>query len=169
MNYRILVLIFLIRLAAVPSLFAAGDYLGGDIVLGGAGPKQITQVTVMITEIPTAAVPLQPAGNTGSVSVTTSPPGAVVLVDGVQRGVSPVTIPGIVPGKHALFIRMDGYADYTAPIVVQAGQTLMYSATLSPASTPLPALPAATRTPGFGAALGLAALGAALCVRKSFR
>ncbi len=168
MKNTILILIVLVCLAAVPLVTAAGDYMGGDIVLGGSGPKQITQVTGTGTVATTAAVPVQPT--TGSLSVTTSPPGAAVFLDGVQKGISPVTIPGIVPGRHALFIKMDGYADYTEPITVQVGQTLMYSATLSlPGTAAATPAPIRTKAPGFEAACGLAALGAVLCIRKITR
>jgi hypothetical protein len=103
---------------------------------------------------------------TGSLSVTTTPAGATVYLDGVQRGISPTSIPGLAPGDHTLLLKLAGYEDLTAPVTITAGQTQAYTTALSPAATPLPALPAATRTPGFGAVPGIMATGALLFVRK---
>jgi hypothetical protein len=169
MNYRIPVLVFLFCMAAVPAMIAS-DYMGGDIVLGGAGPKQITQVTLVITEATTAPVPVQSLPSTGSLSVTTSPAGATVSIDGVQRGVSPATIPGLSAGSHTVLLKLGGYQDLSAPVTIVAGQTQTLTSTLSPAagSAAAPA-PIPTKSPGFEAVFGLAALGAALLAKKISR
>ena len=92
MNYRILLLVFLLCLTAGPVLAAStGDYMGSGIQLGGSG-NQITQVT---TTAPSAAsVTVLPAATAipGSLSVTTTPSGATIFIDNVQRGISPATI-----------------------------------------------------------------------------
>jgi hypothetical protein len=171
MNYRNLLLVFLLCTAAVPAMIADSNYMGGDIVLGGAGPRQVTQVTLAITEATTAAVPVQAQQATGSLSVTTSPAGATIIIDGTQRGVSPATIPGLSAGSHALLLKMNGYQDLSAPITVTAGQTQTYTTGLSPVATAAAATPALPRnkTPGFEAFFGIAALGAVLVIRKSTR
>jgi hypothetical protein len=171
MNYRILFLAFLICMAAVPAMTADSNYMGGDIVLGGAGPRQVTQVTLVLTDPTTAAIPVQAQASTGSLSVATSPAGATIAIDGVQRGISPATIPGLSAGSHTVLLKLDGYQEVSVPVTINAGQTLTYTTTLSPASTAAAAAPASQqkKSPGFEAALGLAALGAVLCVRKSVR
>ena len=171
MNYRILLLVFLLCIAAVPVMTADSNYMGGDVVLGGAGPKQITQVTSVITEATTAAVPVQAQTSTGSLSVVTSPAGATIIIDDVQRGISPATIPGLSAGSHTLLLKLNGYQDLSAPVTISAGQTQTYTAGLSPAGSAAAGKPAPiqTKSPGFEAAMGLAALGAVLCIRKSFR
>ena len=170
MNYRILFLVFLICMAVVPAMTADSNYMGGDIVLGGAGPKQITQVSLVITEATTAPVPIQAQQSTGSLSVATSPAGATIVIDGVQRGVSPATIPGLSAGSHTLLVKMTGYADFTAPVTITAGQTQTSTATLSPAagSAAAPA-PIQTKSPGFEAIFGIAALGAVFLIKKISR
>jgi hypothetical protein len=170
MNYRILILVFLLCIAAVPAMTADSNYMGGDVVLGGAGPKQITQVTVVITEVTTAAVPVQALAPTGSLSVVTSPAGATIIIDDVQRGVSPATIPGLSAGSHTLLLKLNGYQDLSAPVTISAGQTQTYTTGLSPAVSAAAANPAPiqTKSPGFEAAIGFAALGAVLCIGKSF-
>src|SRR5205085_2792965 len=49
------------------------------------------------------APPAAPTG-TGTLSVNTNPPGAQVLIDGVSRGVTPLTVPLNV-GVHAMQLR----------------------------------------------------------------
>jgi len=165
MKFRVLLLVCLLCMAAVPAMTASGDYLGGGIQLGGSGTG-VTVATTAITQMTTATIPPTTLPVTGSLSVTTTPAGATVFIDGVQRGVSPTTIPGLAPGDHTLLLKLAGYEDLTAPVTITAGQTQAYTTALSPAVTPLPALPAATRTPGFGAVPGIMATGALLFVRK---
>lgn len=169
MNFRIPVLIFLLCMAAVPAMIADGNYMGGDIVLGGAGPKQLTQVTEANTPAATVAVPVQAQPVTGSLSVSTSPAGATIFIDGVQQGISPATIPGLAAGSHTLLLKLNGYQDLSAPVTVVAGQTATYTSGLSPVAAAATAAPVAPqkKAPGFEAALGLAALGAILCIRRS--
>jgi hypothetical protein len=170
MNYRIPVLVLLVCLAAVPALTADSNYMGGNVVLGGAGPRQITQVTPVSTETTTAPVPVQALAPSGSLSVTTSPAGAAVLVDGVQRGISPATIPGLLAGNHTVLLKREGYQDFSAPVTITAGQTQTLTTTLSPAAgTAAVPAPVPTKTPGFGMTAGLAALGAVLLMGKTIR
>lgn len=172
MNYRILLLAVLLCTAAVPAMSADSNYMGGDVVLGGAGPRQVTQVTLAITEATTAAIPVQAQQTTGSLSVTTSPAGATIIIDGTQSGVSPATIPGLSAGSHTLLLKLNGYQDISAPVTITAGQTQAYTTSLSPTAAAAAATPAAlpqNKTPGFEAAFGLAALGAVLVIRKSTR
>jgi hypothetical protein len=70
-----------------------------------------------------------------------------------------------------VLLKMDGYQDLSSPVTINAGQTLTYTTTLTPASTAAAVAPASQqkKSPGFEAALGLAALGAVLCIRKSSR
>ncbi len=50
--------------------------------------------------------PVKAAGNgpTGEIAVTTQPEGVRVLIDGREAGTSPVTIPGLAPGRHVVTI-----------------------------------------------------------------
>jgi len=59
---------------------------------------------------------------TGQLAVQSDPPGAKVLVDGVERGVAPVTISDLAPGDHKVELQSDGVsAKHT--VTVQAGGT----------------------------------------------
>lgn len=173
MNAKILLLVLMVCMATVPSLTASDNYAGGDIVLGGAGVKQVTQVTQAPTVAATAAPSLQPVAASGSLSVASSPSGATIYVDGVQRGITPATIPGLFAAGHTVLLKMDGYQDYSASVTISAGQTQTVSATLVQAAGAGPAAggaaPVKTKSPGFEAAFGLAAIGAVLCLHKGTR
>lgn len=94
--------------------------------------------------------------NTGALSVTTTPGGVSIFIDGVQRGVSPATIPGLTPGEHTLLLKLDGYTDLSTPVSITAGKTTEYTTGLAKAA----------KSPGFGAVFGLIALGAIFFIRK---
>jgi serine/threonine-protein kinase len=59
---------------------------------------------------------------TGQLAVQSDPPGAKVLVDGVERGVAPVTISDLTPGDHKVELQSDG-ASARHTVAVQAGGT----------------------------------------------
>jgi hypothetical protein len=63
---------------------------------------------------PVAVVPTD-----GTLIVTTNPPGAQLFIDGVERGVTPLTLP-VKPGTHSLELRGNG-APRLMPITVAAG------------------------------------------------
>jgi hypothetical protein len=141
-----------------------------------------TAIPVATPSIPAATLPAVvgsvPPGS-GSLSVTTTPAGASVYVDGVQRGVSPTTIPGLAAGSHTVLLKLSGYQDLSAPVSVTAGAVDSFSTGMTPlpaemttipvTTTGATALPAQTRSPGFGTAIGIAALGAILCLRAGSR
>jgi hypothetical protein len=51
---------------------------------------------------------LQADSSTGGLQIDTSPRGAVVAVDGVRRGVSPLSVPGLTPGDHVVSVTSGG-------------------------------------------------------------
>jgi hypothetical protein len=62
------------------------------------------------------------ASITGALSIATSPPGAMVQVDGVGRGVSPVEVSDLAPGNHAVSVTAGAWT-HTEPVAVAAGKT----------------------------------------------
>jgi hypothetical protein len=108
------------------------------------------QPTATGTIQPGQPVPV-PSEGYGSLSITTSPPGATVYVDGEMKGVTPATIPGLAAGKHSILLNLTGYSPLNTTIAINAGKTAEYSTGLS----------ASAKTPGFavfGAALSLGIL-----------
>jgi len=73
--------------------------------------------------------------STGTVSITTVPPGAQVAVDGQARGVTPLTV-ALPPGAHTLELRGNG-EPRTIPISVSAGQQIAQYVELGKAAATL--------------------------------
>ena len=97
---------------------------------------------------------LQP--KTGTLVVNSTPPGARVLLDGVDAGYSPVTLANISADNHTVTLEKDGYVPAALQVGITAGQVNPVEVSLDP----VPASP--TKTP---AAAGLVpALAGALCV-----
>ena len=67
------------------------------------------------------AATLQRVWHTGSLSVTSEPSGARVLVDGRPRGQTPLALGGLRPGSYEVEISLRGYATETRHVVVGAG------------------------------------------------
>jgi hypothetical protein len=71
---------------------------------------------------------------TGQLAVQSDPAGAKVLVDGVERGVAPVTIADLTPGDHKVELQSDG-ASAKHTVTVQAGGTASLVVPIGGAST----------------------------------
>jgi hypothetical protein len=101
-----------------------------------------TTATVNAGQIRTVSgtlIPLTPEPDqTGSLSLSSSPAGADVYIDGSYRGITPVTLSGVTTGSHAIIISQSGYTDYSTTVTVYAEQTRTVSVTLIPL-TPAPA------------------------------
>ena len=136
---------------AVRDLLVTGNSMTVNIALNPLG----TSTTVQ----PTTTGTVQPAGEFGSLSVTTSPAGARVYVDGEMKGVTPSTIPGLSAGKHTVLLSLPGYIDLNTTVIISAGKTAEYSTSLV----------APAKTPGFGviaALLSICTLMVAIKIRK---
>jgi hypothetical protein len=118
-----------------------------------------------------------PAGS-GSLSMITTPAGAAVYIDGVQRGISPATIPGLSAGGHTVLLKLDGYQDLSTPVMITAGTVNEFSTgliKLPVAGTAVPDITAAgapvaatkTQSPGFEAAGAFFAIGSLFFLRKN--
>jgi hypothetical protein len=63
------------------------------------------------------------ASASGTLNVNTNPPGAHVFVDGVERGLTPLTV-ALKPGAHGMELRVDDAPPRTMPITITAGGQL---------------------------------------------
>jgi hypothetical protein len=93
----------------------------------------------------------------GSLAVSTSPQGAQVYIDGVLRGITPATIPGLPAGTHAILLKMDGFEELSTTVIITAGQTAEYTTGLS----------ANAKTPGFEVTAALLSLGLIVLMRRT--
>jgi hypothetical protein len=73
---------------------------------------------------------LQPAVTTGTLSVSSSPGGAAVYVDGSYRGVTSTSVGNLVPGSHSVQLVLAGYQDWTGTVAISAGATTYLNPTL---------------------------------------
>jgi hypothetical protein len=75
---------------------------------------------------------LAPLTPTGSISITSSPVGASISLDGVDKQVkTPATLTQITPGTHTIKLTKLGYKPYTTQVIVVAGKTATVTATLN--------------------------------------
>jgi hypothetical protein len=113
------------------------------------------QPTADGTVLPGQTTPVPP-GEYGALSITTSPPGATVYIDGEVKGVTPSTIPGLSAGKHSVLLILAGYSTLNTTITINAGKTSEYKTGLS----------APEKTPGFAVISAALSLGGLLAYRK---
>ena len=106
-------------LAGVP----AGSHTVSCSMTGYTDTSQT--VTVIAGRTSTVRLTLtRQAPVTGSVSVSSTPTGATVSLDGKSTGSkTPVTLTGISAGSHTVSCRMTGYTDASQTVTVSAGQT----------------------------------------------
>jgi len=68
----------------------------------------------------------------GSVDIVTDPPGANIIIDGVERGLTPMTIDSLVTGSHRMFLVYPGYETLQKGIKSEEGKTITISEVLLP-------------------------------------
>ncbi len=151
--------VVLMRLEGYPDLTKSVTVIGDSQTLHGVLSQQtaypVTSPSRGQTVSPSTTTPAQVTGY-GSLSVTTSPPGALVYVDGIMKGVSPTTIPMLSEGPHSLTLVMDGYQDLKTTITITAGTTSEY----------ITGLAKSTKTPGFAAGIAVISIGLLFLYRK---
>lgn len=144
----------------------------------------ITTESINPTVAANTAGTLAPPGSVGTLSITTTPAGALIFIDGVQRGISPATIPGLSSGSHTVVLKLEGYQDLSSPVTITAGTTQDYSTGLAKSSA-VEATAAGTaatgntttgnsttqpgKNPGFDAIFGIAGIGAVLVLYRNRR
>jgi hypothetical protein len=72
----------------------------------------------------------------GTVSVTCSPSGAHIYLDGTYMGAAPKVLSGIAQGTHLVELELAGYNEWSTRITVVADQVSYVSTTLTPVSSP---------------------------------
>ena len=71
---------------------------------------------------------------TGGLVINTSPAGARVMIDGVDAGISPLTITRLTTGNHTLNVSAAGYTSQEVPVHVSVNQTRTINLELVPVS-----------------------------------
>ena len=75
---------------------------------------------------------------TGSVIITSSPPGAEVYLDNEYHGTTPNTINAVPAGNHTVEIRERGYTTWSRNITVTSRSSASFSPSLVPGATTVP-------------------------------
>jgi hypothetical protein len=88
-----------------------------------------------------------PSPTTGFISVSSSPSGANIYLDGAYQGITPHTIVSVAPAHHTVSLDLSGYQHYETGVDVTAGGTSYVSASLVPTHAPIPT-PTPTPAPG---------------------
>ena len=126
---------------------ASGDH--AVTVTGRDGRREMTvaitagQQAVHHITWAAASTPAVPTAATGGLSVDTNPPGDVVLVDGAERGRTPLRLSGLAAGSHVVTVRSGG-TTHRRSIDVAAGVTTSLVISTTPGSgwlsvpTPVP-------------------------------
>lgn len=70
--------------------------------------------------------------DSGILQMTSKPGNAVVFINGVQRGTTPVRIEGVPTGGAELEIQLPGYKTYTESVRLYPGQEISLNANLTP-------------------------------------
>ena len=133
----------------------------------GTTQEPVKETTIIPVGVVTTA--MGTAATTGSLGLTTTPAGAFIFIDGVQRGVSPATIPALTAGDHTILLKLTGYEDLTSPVTIIADNTQQFSTGLVPLATATKAPPQETpaaKSPGFLVLSGIGAVAVALTLRK---
>jgi hypothetical protein len=94
----------------------------------------------------------------GTLAITSVPPGAQIMVDNLFRGVSPLTLTDLSPGSHMIMLQSAGYQQYQQQIDVVAGTQMTMNAGLEPVPTPAPTKAAPVPAGPFFALLALGLL-----------
>lgn len=68
----------------------------------------------------------------GYVTITSSPSGAFIYMDGKYKGQTPMTITGIAPATHTIELDLTGYYDWKTTVSINPGSNTPISATMSP-------------------------------------
>lgn len=76
----------------------------------------------------------EPVVSKGSMTISSTPSGATVSVNGRVAGVTPLDMVDLDPGDHEVRFSMNGYADKTSVVTVRPGEQSSISASMDVAS-----------------------------------
>lgn len=100
--------------------------------LRGRGVPRVIPVTISAGAEASQYLELPQTPSTGSLLVQSNPAGAHVSVDGVDRGIAPISVADLAPGDHDVVLQADGGTPVHQHVVIEAG---VASSVLAPVST----------------------------------
>jgi TolB-like protein len=111
----------------------AVDVTSGAVIEGRSVSASLATI---LDEAGKAALAMASAiagGKSGRLTVTSSPEGAEVLIDGIVIGTTPVVEYRLSAGSHSVFVRKPGYESAERNATIRPGETERLSETLAPA------------------------------------
>ena len=90
----------------------------------------------LVLQSGTSPTPTPSPSGSGSLQVSSSPAGAVVYLNDVNKGITPTTLPNVGAGTYAIILKLTGYQDWNSQVSVAGGQTAQVSAVLNPVAQP---------------------------------
>ena len=117
------------------SIYLNGNYVGkgsytDDLDLGNYTVKVTSSgyhdksQTFSISSGEKKEINLTPDKIYGSIKVTSSPSGADVLIDGQNKGKTPLTIENLIPGTHSLELRKSSFVNVYKTITIIGDETI---------------------------------------------
>ena len=104
----------------------------------GDGPPRVMPIAMTAGAQVSQYIELPKVASTaGQLQVRTEPSGARVSIDGVPRGVSPVTVPDLTPGEHAVSLESDR-GSVKQIVAIEAGITASLMVPLATATESAP-------------------------------
>jgi hypothetical protein len=79
---------------------------------------------------PVPAAPATTGRYTGGLTVESRPTGARVLIDNRMVGTTPVTLPSVAAGNHAIRLEREGYRRWASQVRVVSGEASRVTASL---------------------------------------
>jgi hypothetical protein len=73
---------------------------------------------------------------TGGMSITSTPPGAEVYIDGQLKGITPVNLSDLAPGSYRIGCWLSGYKGFEGSLAVNAGATTPLDCPMEAAGQP---------------------------------
>src|SRR4029453_15518501 len=98
-------------------------------------PIEITSGTSKAFHIEWAQALAAAPTETGSLSIVSDAPGSVVIVDGTERGQTPLTIRDLTAGRHEVLVR-NANTTYQRSVQVESGATASLVVGGAPTGTP---------------------------------
>jgi hypothetical protein len=122
-------------------------------------PGQTSTVNVALKKIEPPDVPV--------LGISSEPAGAAVYIDNEYKGITPVDLTSLSPGKHPLILSLDGYERYSAMVTTPEGRNTQVHASLVPVTGTTGQIPKPTQSQVPVAGIAAALVGGFLLVRRT--
>lgn len=109
-----------------PRVAAAAALIGAAAAIAPYALSALSNIKARATAVPERKpepAPEAPRKPMGTLNVSTTPPGAQVTVDGKPRGVTPLELTDVSPGKHEVALKSDS-GSVRRTITIAAGKTV---------------------------------------------